>query len=132
MDKDKIEDVIEDKLKSALADHQRTMMGDMERLFDKISDNSNLQQLDKISDILTGIPKFKRKTNEYQFNHNSKVNTIIETADQHLLNNKIQESRIKLQEGKIFCIQMMLDVLKNKQDKKLSFNLVCFFCVKII
>ena len=117
MDKEEIEDVIEDKLKSALADHQRTMMGDMERLFDKISDNSNLQQLDKISDILTGIPKFKRKTNEYQFNHNSKVNTIIETADQHLLNNKIQESRIKLQEGKIFCIQMMLDVLKINKIK---------------
>ena len=39
MEKEEKEDVIEDKLKSALADHQRTMMGDMERLFDKISDN---------------------------------------------------------------------------------------------
>ena len=108
MDKTEIEAVIEDKLRTTLADHQRTMMGNMERLVDKISENSNLKQLDKISDILTGIPKFKRKTNEYQFTHNSKMNAIIETAEQHLQNNKIEESRAKLNEGKldIFSIKV--------------------------
>jgi hypothetical protein len=43
------------------------MLSNMEKLLDKISGNSTFEHLNQISTILTGIPKFKRKSNEEQY-----------------------------------------------------------------
>lgn len=103
MDQEAIEDLVDGRLRSVMAEHKQSMLADMETLFDKISGHSNLEQIDKISSMLTGLPKFKRKSNEFQFQHNAKVNMVLESTDQLLQNNKIQEARAEIAEGKC-CI----------------------------
>ncbi|XP_045188646.2 uncharacterized protein LOC123546443 [Mercenaria mercenaria] len=99
MEPQQIQDMIDTTLRTSLQEHRTSMLTDMEKVFEKISGNSNLDQMDKISSILTGMPTFKRKSNAEQYKHNSKVTVALEAADKLILSGNAEESRKKIAEA---------------------------------
>ena len=68
-----ISEIVDEKLKSSLAEHKNAMLHDLERIVEKISSKTNVTELTQISNIVSGVPPFKRKSGEEQFKHNAKV-----------------------------------------------------------
>jgi hypothetical protein len=95
-----IEKMVDDRLKVSLEEHRASMLTDMERIVQKISEHSSSNQLSKFSSILTGVPTFKRKSNEEQYKYNTKVSIALEETEQLLDMDKIEDSRRKIAEGK--------------------------------
>ncbi|XP_053401634.1 uncharacterized protein LOC128546105 [Mercenaria mercenaria] len=100
MENSRIQAMIDDRMKASLEEHKTSMLTDMEKMLEKISGNSNFEQMNKISSILKGTQTFKRKSNEEQFKYNSKVSIALDEADHLIQSNKLQESRQKIAEAK--------------------------------
>ena len=49
--------------------HKADMLKEIGSLFEKMSGSSNLVQLNKLSSMVNGGDKFKRKSNEEQYRH---------------------------------------------------------------
>ena len=75
------------------------MLRDIESIVEKISGTSNVAQLNKLSTLVNGGEKFKRKSNEEQFKYNSSVSLKLEEAEQSLEAHKLQKGRDKVAEG---------------------------------
>ena len=71
MDQPDVENLVEERVRSSLGVHKAELLKDIESIFEKISGNSNVSQLNKISEVMSTGEKFKRKSNEEQFRHNS-------------------------------------------------------------
>ena len=89
MDAEQIEQIVTDKVKSAISASQADLMKGIGYLFSQISANQNYSndaQLSKISTLLTtgDFPKFKRRSNEEQFKQNSKVLCKLDEAEKSL------------------------------------------------
>ncbi|XP_052238527.1 uncharacterized protein LOC127849815 [Dreissena polymorpha] len=95
-----ISEIVDEKLKSSLTEHKNAMLHDLERIVEKISSKTNVTQLTQISNIVSGIPSFKRKSSEEQFKHNAKVNLALEEVESSLSNRNIEETRNKIAEVK--------------------------------
>jgi hypothetical protein len=76
------------------------MLRDMETIMEKISSKSSLNQLSQFSNIVFGVPTFKRKSNEEQFKYNSKVSMALEEAEQGAVSERTDEARQKIAEGR--------------------------------
>ncbi|XP_060591296.1 uncharacterized protein LOC132746234 [Ruditapes philippinarum] len=71
----------------------------METFMEKISSKSSPNQLSQFSYIVSGVPNFKRKSNEEQFNYNSKVSMALEEAEQAAVSERTDEARQKIAEA---------------------------------
>ena len=85
-------ELIQVEVQNSLTTSQNTMMTEMKNLIStemgKISKQNQAladKQLTKIEETLTDSFKFKKKGNEEQFKHNTKVLTKLKEADDHLL-----------------------------------------------
>ena len=99
MDSREVETMIDDKVNASLRDHRQDMLQQIEKIVEKISGNSSVSQLNKLSTLVNCGEKFKRKSNEEQFKYNSSISIKLEEAEQSLDNEKIQEGRDKIAEG---------------------------------
>ena len=68
-------------------------------MFEKISGNTNLVQLNKLSCMVNVGEKFKRKSNEEQFEYNSSVSFKLDEAEDFMCQERHQEGREKIAEG---------------------------------
>ena len=107
MEANEVEQMISDKVDSSLRGHRQEMLRDIESIVEKISGTSNVAQLNKLSTLVNGGEKFKRKSNEEQFKYNSSVSLKLEEAEQSLEAHKLQEGRDKVAEGNYFIICTM-------------------------
>ena len=107
MDSDILQAVIDERLKVSLEDHKTELLSSMERIVEKISGNSNIQQINKISSIVNGNQIFKRKSNEEQFKFNCKVSTTLDEAEHLIQSRQIHESRQKIAEGNILLLSIV-------------------------
>lgn len=95
-----MQNLVEEKVNSSLKTHKEEMLQEIGTLFEKISGNSNISQLNKISSIVTAGEKFKRKNNEEQFKYNSKVDLKLEEAANSIDTDKMDEARQHIAEAK--------------------------------
>ncbi|KAL4222648.1 hypothetical protein ACF0H5_018690 [Mactra antiquata] len=107
MDRDTLNNILEEKVAASLEQHKHSMLEEMSKIFEKISENS----ASKVTNLLsTNVPTFKRKSNEEQFKYNAKVSCILEEADMLMQNSKIDESRRKIAEGDVLFLSIVIFV----------------------
>ena len=99
MDVDEVQQLINERVDSSLRSHRQEMLSDIEKIVEKISGSSNVSQLNKLSTLVNGGEKFKRKSNEEQFRYNSSVSLKLEEAEHSLEAQNIQAGREKTIEG---------------------------------
>ena len=99
MDSREVETMIDDKVNASLWDHRQDMLQQIEKIVEKMSGNSSVSQLNKLSTLVNCGEKFKRKSNEEQLKCNSSISFKLEEAEQSLDNKKIQEGRDKIAKG---------------------------------
>ena len=107
MDANEVEQLIDEKMSSSLRGHRQEMLQQIQQMMEKISGSSSVSQLNKLSTLVNGAEKFKRKSNEEQFKYNSNVSLKLEEAEQDLEAEKIQEGRVKIAEGNLFCFSYL-------------------------
>ena len=95
------DDAFKEKVREVMQESQQQLLLEMNSLIQQISDqnsNSNEKQLLKISSLVatTGMPKFKRKSNEEQFKLNSQVMLKLDEAEQSMDSSNIDKSKEKL------------------------------------
>ena len=90
MEANAVEQMISDKVDSSLLGHRQEMLRDIESIVEKISDSSNVAQLNKLSTLVNGGEKFKRKSNEEQFKYKCSVSLKLEEAEQSLEAHKLK------------------------------------------
>ena len=94
-----VERLVDDKVGSSLRSHKEDMLKEIGNMFEKISGNTNLVQLNKLSCMVNGGEKFKRKSNEEQFKYNSSVSFKLDEAEHSMSQERHQEGREKIAEG---------------------------------
>ena len=102
-----VEQLTDDKMSSSLRGHRQEMLQQIQQMMEKISGSSSVSQLNKLSTLVNGAEKFKRKSNEEQFKYKSNVSLKLEEAEQDLEAEKIQEGRVKIAEGNLFCFSYL-------------------------
>ena len=107
MDANEVEQLIDEKMSSSLRGHRQEMLQQIQQMMEKISGSSSISQLNKLSTLVNGAENFKRKSNEEQFKYNSNVSLKLEEAEQDLEAEKIQEGRVKIAEGNLFCFSYL-------------------------
>lgn len=118
-----IEKMVDDRLKVSLEEHRASMLTDMERIVQKISEHSSSNQLSKFSSILTGVPTFKRKSNEEQYKYNTKVSIALEETEQLLDMDKIEDSSRKIAEVKALIAHRQ-KIIRLADSSELGWRLV--------
>lgn len=98
MEQADVESLLDERLRSSLTSHRAEMLRDIEGIVEKISGNSNVAQISKISNLVSG-EKFKRKSNEEQFKFNAQVKTALDEAEHYSRSDKQDECRRKIAEG---------------------------------
>ena len=126
MEVNEVEQMISDKVDSSLRGHRQEMLRDIESIVEKISGTSNVAQLNKLSTLVNGGEKFKRKSNEEQFKYNSSVSLKLEEAEQSLEAHKLQEGRDKVAEGNYFIICTMFGLLNLFQVNGFKYQVYFF------
>ena len=63
-----VEQLIDDKMSSSLRGHRQEMLQQIQQMMEKISGSSSVSQLNKLSTLVNGAEKFKRKSNIFQLN----------------------------------------------------------------
>ncbi|XP_053398087.1 uncharacterized protein LOC123550494 [Mercenaria mercenaria] len=101
MDEGAMEAMIQEKVQSALKANNEDLLKNIGRMMEKISSPSI------VSVNSTEIPKFKRKSNDEQFKHNSKVMTKLEHIGSHISSGNIEKAKESLIEAK--------DIVKRRQ-----------------
>ena len=111
MDRDDVEDIVSDKINTAISSSQNQLLTEMSKLIStevkKISDNQKSLselQLSKIASIASSDYKFKRKSNEEQYKVNKKVLEKIDDCDRNLTSSKVQEAKENLAEGMVLFL----------------------------
>ena len=111
MDRDEVEDIVSDKINTAISSSQNQLLTEMSKLIStevkKISDNQKSLselQLSKIASIASSDYKFKRKSNEEQYKVNKKVLEKIDDCDRNLTSSKVQEAKENLAEGMVLFL----------------------------
>lgn len=104
MDAEQIDELVTNKVKDAVCASQADLLKGIGDLFSQISatqNNSNEEQLSKISSLLSSgdYPKFKRKSNEEQFKQNVKVMFKLDEAEKSLEMNNVEKSKENILEG---------------------------------
>ena len=94
-----VERLVDDKVGASLQSHKEDMLKEIGNMFEKISGNTNLVQLNKLSCMMNGVEKFKRKSNEEQFKYNSSVSFKLDKAEHSMSQERHQEGREKIAEG---------------------------------
>ena len=94
-----VERLVDDKVGASLRSHKEDMLKEIGNMFEKISGNTNLVQLNKLSCMVNGGEKFKRKSNEEQFKYNSSVSFKLDEAEHSMSQERHQEGREKIGEG---------------------------------
>ena len=118
------DDAFEEKVREVMQESQQQLLLEMNSLIQPISDqnaNSNEKQLLKISSLVatTGMPKFKRKSNE-QFKLNSHVLLKLDETEQSMESSNIDKSKEKSVEGKKVIFFQRLYKKKEKKEKSSS------------
>ena len=116
MDRDEVEDMVSDKINTAISSSQNQLLTEMSKLIytevKKISDNQKSLselQLSKIASIASSDYKFKRKSNEEQYKVNKKVLEKIDDCDRNLTSSKVQEAKENLAEAqKVWFYSLIL------------------------
>ena len=106
------EQIVTDKVKSAISASQADLMKGLGDLFSQIrpnQNNSNDAQLSKISTLLTigDFPKFKGRSNEGLFKQNSKVLCKLDEVEKSLELMNVDKVRDDIMEAK--------DMIKHRQ-----------------
>ena len=106
------DDAFKEKVGEVMQESQQQLLLEMNSLIQQISDqnsNSNEKQFLKISSLVatTGMPKFKRKSNEEQFKLNSQVMLKLDEAEQSMESTSIDKSKEKIVEGKNLFFQRL-------------------------
>ena len=94
-----VERLVDDNVGASLRSHKEDMLKEIGNMFEKISGNTNLVQLNKFSCMVNGGEKIKRKSNEEQFKNNSSVSFKLDEAEQSMSQERHQEGREKIAEG---------------------------------
>ena len=90
-----MEQLVETKVKEVLAGNNNELLKSIGSMIDKISSNSSGQSINASAEK----PTFKRKSNEEQFKHNSKVMMKLEEATCHITTENIEKARESIIEG---------------------------------
>ncbi|XP_060597608.1 uncharacterized protein LOC132751470 [Ruditapes philippinarum] len=107
MDRD-THDIIKDVVKDTVEESRQSLLQEIGTMFEKISEQNNSSQFARISNLVASSqPKFKRKSNEEQFCHNSKVMLKLNEAESKLDSSKIEEAKSS--------ITTALDILSHRQ-----------------
>ena len=94
-----VERLVDHKVGASLRSHKEDMLKEIGNMFEKISGNTNLVQLNKLSCMVHGGEKFKSKSNEEQFKYNSSVSFKLDEAEHSMSQERHQEGREKIAEG---------------------------------
>jgi hypothetical protein len=99
MDRD-THDIIKDVVKDTVEESRQSLLQEIGTMFEKISEQNNSSQFARISNLVASSqPKFKRKSNEEQFCHNSKVMLKLNEAESKLDSSKIEEAKSSITTG---------------------------------
>ena len=92
VDGDELNNIVDDRVRSALSQNNRELLADIGSMIDKIS-NSVSQS------TLQPKPKFKRVSNEEQFNHSVNVLDKLDQAMCHIATSKPDQAKERIIEG---------------------------------